>query len=64
MKVEKLRGVMAERGYSAEKLAKEAEMNVDTLRRKLRSGKFGVNEAKTIASILKIENPLDIFFAD
>ena len=64
MNIRKLKGVMAERGYSGTKLAAAAGMNVETMRRKLRSGKFGIDEAEKISEILKIENPLEIFFAE
>lgn len=62
MKVNKLKGIMAERGYSGEKLAKAIGMNTETFRRKLRTGKFGVEEAEKISSALCISNPSDIFF--
>lgn len=62
MNIRKLRGIMAERGYSGTRLAIEADMNIETMRRKLRSGKFGIEEAAKIAEILHIDNPGDIFF--
>ena len=64
MSMAKLRGVMAEQGYSAAKLAEEADMNVDTLRSKIRTGRFYLDEAKKISKILGIRNIDAIFFAD
>ncbi len=55
---------MAEKGYSAAKLAAETGMNRETLRRKLRSGKFGIDEAQKIADVLEIKNPTPIFFTN
>lgn len=60
--VNKLRGIMAERGYSAATLAKAIGMNVDTLRRKIRSGSFYTHEAWAISEVLEIEDPASIFF--
>ena len=62
MNISKLKGIMAEHGYSGTKLAIEADMNIETMRRKLRTGKFGIDEAAKIARILSIDNPGEIFF--
>ena len=63
MDVRKLKGVMAEKGFSGTKLAEATGMNVETMRRKLRTGKFGLDEAEKIAAVLHIDNPGTIFFA-
>lgn len=63
MDVRKLKGVMAEKGFSGTKLAEATGMNVETMRRKLRTGKFGLDEAQKIATVLNIDNPGTIFFA-
>lgn len=62
MDISKLKGVMAEKGFSGAKLAEATGMNVETMRRKLRTGKFGLDEAEKIADALRIDNPGVIFF--
>lgn len=63
MKLKRLKGIMAEKGYSGTKLAEETGIKVETMRRKLRSGKFGIDEAAKISEVLGINEPEHIFFA-
>jgi DNA-binding XRE family transcriptional regulator len=54
---------MAKNGVSQVKLAKILNVAPKTLYNKMKSGKFGVDEALVISDALNIENPAAIFFA-
>ena len=62
-----LRGAMARKGYTREKLAKELDISPVTFWRKVkRGGDFSRAEINTIVNVLGIEQPERdrIFFAD
>lgn len=63
IRVDKLRGVIAERGMSQADVAKEIGITPKTFYEKMKNGVFGSNEIQTMIDVLKIENPMDIFFA-
>lgn len=58
----KLRGLIAERGLTQEKVAKELGITGKTMYTKMKKGVFGTDEAMKMIEILQIENPADIFF--
>lgn len=59
----KIIGLIAEHGYTREDVAKNLGISMQTLRRKLRDGKFDSDEMGKLIDLLEIENPIEIFFA-
>jgi len=63
MNSNKLKGRMIEKGYSQSKMAKEIGISVQTLNAKLNGRtQFTLDEVVKITSILRIDNPIEIFF--
>lgn len=60
---EKLRGIIAEQGLSQRQVAKKLGMTEKTFYSKMKKGVFGTDEVDQMITILKIENPVEIFFA-
>lgn len=58
-----LKACMVRAGYTQKDLAKEVGMSAKTFYSKMKSGKFGLDEANRIALILNISDPGTIFFA-
>lgn len=61
---DKLRGVIAERGFSQRLVAQHLGMTQQTFYRKMKKGVFDSDEMMEMVRFLNIENPLDIFFAE
>ena len=61
---DKIIGLIAEHHYTRDEIAKELGISVQTLRRKLINGVFDSDEMEKLISILHIENPCEIFFAN
>ncbi|MBS5550307.1 MAG: helix-turn-helix transcriptional regulator [Oscillospiraceae bacterium] len=61
--VNKLRGIIAERGMSQRQVAKYLGMTEKTFYSKMQKGVFGTDEAEKMIELLSIENPSEIFFA-
>lgn len=59
----KLRGVIAERGFSQRKVATELGMTEKTFYAKMKKGVFGTDEVEKMVKLLRIENPIEIFLA-
>jgi len=59
----KLRGKIAEAGMTQKEVAQKIGMTPKTFSMKMKSGKFGLDEADKIISLLKIKDPSLIFFA-
>lgn len=62
--VRKLRGRMAEKGFTQKELAMKIGINDKTLGRKMKTGCFGIDEMNSLIKVLDIENPAEIFFAN
>ncbi|WP_298034294.1 helix-turn-helix domain-containing protein [uncultured Dysosmobacter sp.] len=60
---EKLRGIIAEQGFSQRQVAKKLGMTEKTFYSKMKKGVFGTDEVDQMIGILKIDNPAEIFFA-
>jgi DNA-binding XRE family transcriptional regulator len=58
-----LKGKMAEAGMNQKQLAQAIGMAEKTLSIKINTGKFGLDEADKIISVLHIQEPSPIFFA-
>ena len=63
IKTNELRGVIAKNGYSQSDIAKMIGITPKTFYEKMKIGVFGSDEIEVMIHLLKIENPVDIFFA-
>lgn len=63
IKTDKLRGVIAERGLSQAEVAKSIGIAPKTFYEKMKVGIFGSDEIETMIDLLKLEDPVSIFFA-
>lgn len=61
---EKLRGIIAEQGLSQRKVAKFLGISEKTFYAKMKRGVFDSDEMAEMISLLKIQNPSEIFFAE
>lgn len=61
--VDKLRGIIAERGMSQRQVAKALGMTEKTFYTKMKKGVFGTDEVDSMITLLQIENPVEIFLA-
>lgn len=59
----KIRGLMAEHGINQAQIARKLGVSQSTVLRKLKTGKFGIDEAEILIRELHIEDPCAIFFA-
>ena len=59
-----LKAEMVRNGYTQEELAEKLEMSPKTLSSRFKKGIFGSDEIESLVSILKIANPMQIFFSD
>lgn len=60
----KLRGVIAERGLSQRKVAESIGISARTFYSKMKSGVFDSGEIDAMISVLSIDDPVRIFFAN
>ena len=61
--VNKLRGKMAEKGYTGIDVARMINKSPKTFYSKLKKGKFDSDEITAMVEGMSIENPVEIFFA-
>lgn len=63
MNVAKLKGVMAEKGFTQKELAKKLSLSERTMQLRMKAGRFGTDEAERIGEILGIDKKtlVDIF---
>lgn len=61
MNTAKLKGIIAEQGFSQREVAKAIGLSSKTFYNKMKKGVFGTDEATAMIQLLKIENPADIF---
>lgn len=64
MNTAKLRGIIAERGYSQKSVAKHLGITPKTFYSKMKKGVFGTDEVSRMVKLLTIENPSDIFLSN
>ena len=62
--VNKLRGRMAEKGYTGKDMAAVIKKTPKTFYAKMSAGVFDSDEIEAMVMALEITNPLEIFFAD
>lgn len=58
----KLKGVIAERGYSQAKVAEKLGITPKTFYDKMKRQVFDSDEMEIMIDLLEIQNPVDIFF--
>lgn len=58
-----IRGKMVARGFTQKQLAEKLEISERTLANKLTKGVFTTTDIEKLIDILKIDNPMEIFFA-
>lgn len=59
-----LRGEIVKKGLSQAKMAEIIGITPKTFYEKMKKGVFGSDEIQIMIETLKIENPMDIFFAE
>ena len=59
-----LKAEMVRNGYTQGKLAEKLEISSKTLSSRFKKGVFSSDEIESMVSILKIANPMQIFFSD
>ena len=62
IRTDKLRGVIAEKGYSQSDIARKIGITPKTFYEKMATGVFGRDEIEIMIKELHIENPIEIFF--
>lgn len=62
IKTDELRGIIAKNNLSQAKVAEEIGITPKTFYEKMNKGVFGSDEIEVMIHLLKIENPVDIFF--
>lgn len=58
-----LRAEIVKNGMSQQEFAKKLGISPKTFYRKMKKGVFGTDEVDKMVSILKIENPIEIFLS-
>ena len=58
----RLKGVIVENGYSQSDIAQKLGVTPKTFYGKMKKGVFDSDEIEKMVSLLKIENPMEIFF--
>lgn len=62
--VNKLRGIIVERGLTGEKVAELMNMSKKTFYLRLKEAKFNSDEMDMLIDILNIDDPMRVFFAN
>lgn len=62
IQVNEIKGRMKAEGYTQSELANELGMSEKTLSNRFKKGIFGSDEIEKMIVILKIQNPIEIFF--
>lgn len=63
VQVNKLRGIIAEKGLSQTDVAKEIGITPKTFYDRMKTGVFGSDEIEIMIKLLDIKDPISIFFA-
>ncbi len=63
IRTDKLRGKIVECGYTQQDIARMIGVTPKTFYLKMKEGVFGSDEIQIMIDNLKIENPMEIFFA-
>lgn len=63
IRIDKLRGIMAQQNMSQSDVAKAIGITPKTFYAKMKKGVFGSDEMEAMIKLLNIKNPTEIFFA-
>lgn len=63
IRVDKLRGLMAEKGFTGVDMASKLNITPKTFYDKMSKGVFGSDEMEIMINVLDISDPVSIFFA-
>lgn len=63
IRIDKLRGIMAQQNMSQSDVAKAIGITPKTFYSKMKKGVFGSDEMDAMIKLLNIKNPAEIFFA-
>lgn len=64
MNTRELKAEIVRNGLTQEKVAKAIGVSTRTFSTKLKTGNFGLTEARRLTELLNIKDPLNLFFAD
>ena len=64
IRTDKLKGLIVENGYTQSDIAKAIGITPKTFYLKMKEGIFGSDEIQAMIDLLKIEDPVSIFFAN
>lgn len=64
IQADRIRGEIVARGFKQKDLAKALGITAHAFQHRLKTGRFNSDQLYTIAKMLKLENPWQIFFAD
>lgn len=64
IRTDELRGEISKAGFSQAKLAREIGITPKTFYEKMKIGVFGSDEIEKMIELLKIKDPMKIFFAN
>ena len=64
IQTDKLKGIIVEKGYSQNEVAKAIGITPKTFYDKMKKGIFGSDEIQTMIDLLNIEDPVSIFFVN
>lgn len=64
VQIDKLRGIIAEKGFSQTDVAKEIGITPKTFYDRMKKGVFGSDEIEIMIRLLNIKDPVSIFFAE
>lgn len=64
IRVNKIYGLLAENGITQKEMAQKIGITQKTFREKMSKNVFKSNEIEVMISVLNIENPAEIFFAE
>lgn len=64
IRTDKLNGLITENGYTKAQIAGMLGITPKTFYGKMKKGVFGSDEIEKMISILKIDDPVNIFFAN
>ena len=59
-----LKAEMVKNGFTQEKLAKVIGVTPRTFTNRLKTGDFGSKEIEVMINVLRLDDPMSIFFAD
>ena len=63
IRINLLKAKIVENGYSASEVARKIGISPQAFYRKMKQGVFGSDEISAMIDVLRIENPIEIFFA-